>query len=259
MPFISIITVCFNNLSELINTIISVDIQQSNNFEHIIIDGSTNKDISNYLAQKHQPPYRRWICEPDNGIADAFNKGIKTSKGEIILLLNAGDELYDDSVIRHVIETFEKNDISWLHGKYAYNRAGHMITIGKPFEKSKLYRGMRRVCHQTMYVKREIYDQYGCYDMEEPISMDYDFLCRIADEPFYFTDKILARYDAGGISEVKYFEALDAVKRIYLKYYKYNIFIDLWKLRQIFLFTLQHSKIGCFLFSIKKGLGLENF
>ncbi|HQW85272.1 MAG TPA: glycosyltransferase, partial [Ferruginibacter sp.] len=191
MTAISVITICFNNLQEMITTCNSVDIQAELPFEHIIIDGSTKPDIKNYLQQNHQPAYRNWISENDNGIADAFNKGINKSKGDIVVMLNAGDSFYNEYAIGTVTKLFNENPaIKWLHGKYQLHRGNQMVIIGKPFEKGKLYRGMRSVCHQSMFVKKELHQQYGMYDVSEKIGMDYDFLCRIANEKFLFTDKV---------------------------------------------------------------------
>ena len=99
MPRISIITICFNNKEELIKSMQSVNIQQQPPYEHFIIDGSTNSEIRDYLENTPQPTWRKWLCERDNGISDAFNKGIKLSTGEVVHLLNSGDIYYDDLVL----------------------------------------------------------------------------------------------------------------------------------------------------------------
>ena len=80
---ISVITICFNNLKEVINTCTSVDKQLDMPFEHIIVDGSNNSEIADYLANNPQPKYRKWLSEKDKGIADAFNKGIKRALGNV--------------------------------------------------------------------------------------------------------------------------------------------------------------------------------
>ena len=259
MKQISIITICFNNLSDLKLTNESIDVQTNQDFEHIIIDGSNNNEIKSYLESNSQPEYRTWICERDHGIADAFNKGIKLAKGKYIVLLNSGDKLFHSTVIEIVANLLRENTVKWLHGKYAYERGGHKIVIGKPFKKKLLYRGMRRVCHQTMFVSKSLYDKHGLYDESEKIAMDYDFLCRISLEPFIFTDEVLAEYDTGGTSEVNYSKGLIDARRIYLKYFPYPILMDVWRYRQLLLFNLLNSKIGRILFSIKKGIGLENW
>ena len=204
MPSISVITICFNNLSETVATCNSVDIQQQKPFEHIIIDGSSNPGIKNYLEQNNQPSYRKWICEPDEGIADAFNKGVIMATGEIVVMLNSGDTFFGSLAILTVTKTFDENPhIQWVHGKYQLIRGNEKVVIGKPFEKGKLYRGMRSICHQTMFIKKELHHKYGLYNKAEKIGMDYDFLCRIADEPFIFVKPVLGKFCTRGYKQRK--------------------------------------------------------
>jgi glycosyltransferase involved in cell wall biosynthesis len=257
---ISIITICFNNLEDLIKTNKSIDMQTNKDFEHLIIDGSSNKEINFYLEGLINPVYRRWICERDLGISDAFNKGIENSCGDVILLLNSGDCLYNKSTIEIVIKEFKDHpDISWLHGKYSLKHGGRNVVWGKPYSQGLLYRGMRKICHQTMYVKKEVYNKYGRFDINEKVCMDYEYLCRMSKESFIFVDKILAVYAEGGISYQSYIGGLNDVKRVYLKHFPYTIKIDIWKYRQFFLFKLLNSHIGKFLFKLKSKIGLENF
>ena len=132
MPSLSIITICFNNLKDVIATCKSVDEQLMMPFEHIIVDGSTTGEIREYLEGSVQPAYRRWICERDNGIADAFNKGIRNAKGEVTLLLNSGDELYDNTVLQRVSKEFESDpSLMWCHGKLKMMRGGVWVVVGK--------------------------------------------------------------------------------------------------------------------------------
>ena len=109
MSTISIVTICFNNKEDLLKTCASIDNQALLPFEHIVIDGSTKMDIKDWLIANQQPNYRSFVCEPDKGIADAFNKGILKTTGEIILLLNAGDTLYDTSVLQKATAAFDAN------------------------------------------------------------------------------------------------------------------------------------------------------
>lgn len=259
MPTISIITICYNNLQDLLDTCSSVDGQALAPYEHIIIDGSALPDIKIQLEDHQQPPYRKWISEPDHGIADAFNKGLRNATGDIVVMLNSGDRLFDDQVLSTVTEAFRQHpDIQWLHGKYQLLRGNQEVIIGKPFEKSKLYRGMRSICHQTMFLRRSLHTRYGYYDTNEKIGMDYDLLCRIANEPFVFITKPLVKYAPAGTSSVQYLQSLKDAKRIYEKYHGKSFKLALWQIRLKFLYHLLHSPIGNFLYKIKTGLKLEN-
>jgi glycosyltransferase involved in cell wall biosynthesis len=255
---ITVITICFNNLGDVLQTCVSVDSQAGGVFEHLVIDGSSNTEIKDYLQQTFQPAHRKWICEPDKGIADAFNKGIKNAKGDIVVMMNAGDIFYDTECLDTVRKEFIKNpQIKWLHGKFEMCRGNQQVILGKPFEKEKLYRGMRSVCHQTMYLKKELYAKFGAYSSEK-IAMDYDYLCRIANEPYVFTNKILAKFAPAGISSANYLQSLKDNKRVYTQYFGKSIKLRLWQVRLKILYYLLHSPVGNFLYRIKKGLKMEN-
>ena len=259
MNQITVITICFNNLEDLISTSKSVDIQHKRPFEHLIIDGSSSPDIKNYLESNTQPGYRRWISEKDDGISDAFNKGVLNATGDIVVMLNSGDTFYSPDVISIVSGEFEKDEnLQWLHSKYELHRGDNWIIIGKPFAKSKMYRGMRSICHQTMFVKKGLHDKYGLYDKQLKIAMDYDFLLRIANEKFIFIETSLVKFAPAGTSSVNYPGSLKEIKNCYRKYYGDSIFLDIWQLRLKLLHYLLSTRIGKLLFKMKKGLQLEN-
>lgn len=260
MNRISIVTICFNNLPELQQTCLSVDKQSLLPFEHWIIDGSSTPDIKDWLEQNSQPIYRKWLSEKDNGIADAFNKGVQRALGDIVYLLNSGDQIYDETVLEKVLSVFEKDDeIMWCHGKLNTLRGGLWVIVGKPFEKKKLYRGMRGVFHPTMYVRKEVYQRRGLYDVKVKIAMDYDFLCRIADEKFVFIDLPLATFDPTGISTSKYLEAVAESFNCYQKYYGASIKQILWGWRLKGLHYLLTSRLGKWLYKWKVKMRMENW
>jgi glycosyltransferase involved in cell wall biosynthesis len=256
---ITVITICFNNPAELIKTCQSVDTQTMPVFEHLIIDGSSKQDIKMYLEQNPQPAYRRWICERDRGIADAFNKGVKNARGTFIQFLNAADVYYDKTVIEKVVTAMSIHpEANWLHGKLNMLRGGIWVLIGKPFDKDKLYRGMRGTFHPTMFVKKDLFDAAGAFDERLKIAMDYDFLLRIASAPSYFLDFPLVSFDAAGISSTNYLESLKENKLCYERYNGKSLKLFFWQLRLKLLYYLLQSPIGNFLYRIKKGMGLEN-
>lgn len=259
MNKISVITICFNNLTELKKTCESIDNQTVQPYEHLIIDGSTNTDIKSHLENTIIPSYRKSIHEKDSGISDAFNKGIRLAKGDILVMLNASDTYYDSHSLLKVIKAFEENpNINWLHAKYQLFRGGKWVIIGKPFEADKLYRGMRSICHQTMYVRKKLYDQYGLFDTSLKIGMDYDFLMRIKDEPFYFLYEPIVNYAPEGISSVQYLKSLKESSEIFKRRFGNTFLHRLWQIRLKFLYFLLKSPIGNLLYRIKVWLKLEN-
>ena len=255
---ISVITICFNNLSELIETINSIDRQTVKPFQHFIVDGSTNSEIREYLAQHPQPEYRQWISEPDEGIADAFNKGVFACSGDVVNMLNSGDCYVASNVIECVQNAFQEDEeLMWVYGKTRLMKGDQHVLVGKLFEPKKLYRGMRCISHQTMFVKKKLHDIYGLYDQTIKIAMDYDFVCRIAFEKSKFIEIPMTNFMPGGVSS-NYFPALKDAKKVYEKYYGYSIKLFFWQLRLKILHILLQTKLGLLLNRIKIWIKLEN-
>lgn len=259
MPKVSLITISFNNPDDLIASLASVDNQSQLPYEHIIVDGSTDSAIRNLLQANKQPAYRKWISEPDEGIADAFNKGIRMATGDLVLMLNSGDCFYDKSSLATAVGYFERDaELQWLHARYELFRGHKWIQIGKPFSPRKMYRGMRSISHQTMLVRKSLHDKYGLYDKGLKIAMDYDFLLRIANEKFAFIDTPLIKFAPGGASSIQYKQGMAEMRRCYEKYYGKSWKLDLWQTRLRILHFLMGTKLGKFLYRIKTGLKLEN-
>ncbi len=259
MPTISVITICFNNLNDVISTCASIDIQVNKPFEHWIINGSTNNEIAEWLDNNPQPVYRKWVTERDKGIADAFNKGIVNCNGDVIHILNSGDIYAAEDVLSVVNKTFELNEkVQWVSGKIRLKRGGLWVEVGKPFSTSKVYRGMRSVSHPTWFIKKEVYKRVGEYSSEYKIAMDYDMMCRIAKEPYNFIDKTIAVFDDSGISSSNYLASLKENIRVYEANFGYSIICRVWQLRLKMIYYLLQSSIGKKLFRLKNKLNLEN-
>jgi hypothetical protein len=236
---LSVVTVCFNNVSELQKTCQSVDKQLVLPDEHWIIDASTQTQIKNWLTESSQPSYRKWICEPDRGISDGFNKGITSSKSEVIHLLNSGDLYFSEKSTLWAMETFAQNPkIGWLHGQMLVPRGGIKVVVGSAFEKSKLYKGMRTLNHPTFFVKKSLYQKHGLFSLYKKFAMDYDFLVRIADEPSAYCPRVLVEFEGGGISEQKIRQSLKEVISSYETRFGWSPKCRLWALRTEFLFRL---------------------
>lgn len=259
MTRLSIITICFNNPADVQKSCASIDCQTYKPYEHLIIDGSTNQDIKAFLERVTQPTYRRAIHERDRGIADAFNKGIKHASGDLTLLLNSGDTLYDSTVLERVVEKFDHDStLMWLHGKMNLLRGGIWVIVGKSFEQRKLYRGMRGVFHPTMFVRKEVYQRRGVFNPDLKMAMDYDFLCRIGGEKHAFLDYPIATFDPSGVSTTRYLDAMNEAYAVYRKYYGPSLMQTIWSIRLTVLHHLMNSPIGNGLYRVKVALGLAN-
>lgn len=256
---VTVISICFNNLADLQRTCASVDAQLDLPDEHLIINGSSTPDIANWLADTLQPAYRRWINERDQGIGDAFNKGIEHARFPLLHLLHAGDCYAGKDVIQVVKKFYRDNPtICWSSGNIKVTRAGREIVIGKPFDAEKLYRGMRSVAHPTWFVKKEVYDRVGYFNNAHKIAMDYDLMCRIHAEPYGYIDHTISIFDDSGISSKNYVQSLKDNIRIYESYFGFSFLCRFWQLRLYILHLLLQTPVGKWLFKIKKALGLAN-
>ena len=248
---LSIITICLNNLQELKKTISSVDKQCVAPLEHLIVDGSTNEDILNWYKSIPQPAYRVLIHERDEGISDAFNKGILRSKGSLIHLLHAGDSYYDSLVTKYIVETFEAHpDSGWLHGKYEQERGGASVITGAPYNRKLLYKGMRTIGHPTMVLKREMYDKYGLFKLNKRIAMDYDLLLRIRSEDVLYLNYPLVSFAPGGVSNTQVAKGLRETRESYENIFSYSLKKRLWNLRVLLLHKATDTYLGNYLYKL---------
>lgn len=178
---VSIITATYNNESTVLDTISSVVSQTYINIEHIIIDGAS-KDKTLSLINNNSTKILKVISEPDNGIYDALNKGIKNATGDIIVFLHADDIFSDNRVIEKAVKLFTEKKTDCIYGDLQYvskENTDKIIRYWKAgkYSFSKLKRGWMPP-HPTFFVKKEIYDKYGLFDTNFSISADYDIILR---------------------------------------------------------------------------------
>jgi len=180
---ISIITPTFNSASSIQGTVKSVILQNYGNFEHIIVDNKSNDStldlIKNLYKNAGFKEKLKIITEKDNGIADAFNKGIKNSSGKIIGILNSDDILYNESVLSLI--------------KTALSQPGKLIAHGNIFLEDNIFGSNFRFPlkdrilgigfnHPGMFINRDVYKRTGLYNTEMRYAMDIDFFFRLQKE-----------------------------------------------------------------------------
>ncbi|NJM93984.1 MAG: glycosyltransferase [Cytophagales bacterium] len=112
-PQISIITVCYQDLAHLEHTVRSIAAQTYAAKEHLIVDGASSDGTVVYLESLGNQI--RWVSEPDQGVYDAMNKGLRMARGEYLLFINAGDELADERVLERLFAVSSKADV--LYGE----------------------------------------------------------------------------------------------------------------------------------------------
>lgn len=202
---VSIITICFNNEVGISDTINSVLNQNYSEIEYIIVDGAS-KDNTLNIIKSYGNKISKVISEPDRGIYDAINKGIKQSTGDIVGLIHAGDELFDDFVVEKIVQHFKNNDIDALYGhsKIVSEDGKKVVRINKsPSYNENLFRRGWLPSHQSFYVKRELFDKLGYYNIRYKIAADYDLLLRFIEIhkiKISLLDIFIVKFKLGGTS-----------------------------------------------------------
>ncbi|MEI6586869.1 MAG: glycosyltransferase [Sediminibacterium sp.] len=249
---LSIVTICYNNFEDVKMTCASIDNQSVLPYEHWIINGSSYPTIAQWLEEQPQPNYRKWVNVTNKGIAGNFNEGIARATGTYIHLLNSGDIYASDQVIDNVVSFLTKNTNSnWVSGNIILHRGGNWITIGKPFDKFQVFKGMRSICHPSWFVKKEVYDRLGIYK-NYSIAMDYDMMCRIKDEPYAYLNYTITKFDNTGVSTIKYLDSLKQNIEVYEANFGYSIKSRFWQFRLKLLHYLMQTNLGKRLFQIKE-------
>jgi glycosyltransferase involved in cell wall biosynthesis len=189
---VSIITVSYNSRRTISDTIKSVIAQSYQNIEYIVIDGSSS-DGTIEIIKSFGYRISKFISEPDDGIYDAINKGIKLAKGNIIGILNSDDVFYDDFVIEKVVKSFQECEIDAVFGDVQFIDPVKTVKIvryysSKLFKVSKFRFGFMPA-HPSFYVKRELFENLGYYKTDYIIAADYELLVR-----FLYINRIKYKY-----------------------------------------------------------------
>lgn len=215
---ISIITVCYNNIKGLEQTIKSVLSQTYHDLEFIVIDGDS-KDGTKELAKKYPITF---ISEPDAGIYDAMNKGTKIATGTWLNFMNAGDFFYDSETVAKIVPQLDDHyDIIYGNTEIRYQ---DFNTIKIEPQPERLWMG--RIPHQSAFIKKTTMEKWG-YNQANKIVADLEFFLNI----YYHggklkkIDTIVASFAKDGISETQDRQVIiDAHKTV--KQFKSGMLVD---------------------------------
>jgi len=202
---ISIITATYNSFPYILDTIACVKGQKNVDIEYIVVDG-VSKDQT-VRAIQGCANISKYISEPDNGIYDALNKGIKLVTGDVIGFVHSDDLLASTSILSEISACFENENIDGVYGDLVYiekENTSKVIRYWKSqnFKRKLLDRGWMPA-HPTLFLRKEVYNKHGLFDLSFDISADYDFMLRILKDSklnFVYLPKVITKMRVGGKS-----------------------------------------------------------
>jgi glycosyltransferase involved in cell wall biosynthesis len=217
---ISIVTVCYNSANTILSTLDSVSQQDYSNIEHVIIDGAS-KDGTLNIINSHLPANKVVVSEPDNGIYDAMNKGIKLASGEIIGTLNADDFYIENDVVSEVANIFEDSTIEACFADLVYVDQTDTDKVVR-YWKSQLYTvGLFKQgwmpAHPTFFVRKSVYERLGYFDLNYKIAADFELLFRFIEKnkiKTIYIPKVMVNMRLGGTTNASFTNVITQNKEI---------------------------------------------
>ena len=248
-PKISIITVAFNSVKTIQDTIESILLQDYKNIEYIIIDaGSSDGTVE--IIKSFGDKITYFISESDHGIYDGMNKGIKAASGDLIGILNSDDFYPNNFILSNVAKTFVNNQCDAVYGDLVYVRDYDKNKIVRYWQAGdysalKIKNGWM-LPHPTFFVKKSIYDRFGLYNTELKSAADYEMILKLLYKQnisVKYIPMILVNMRMGGASNASLMNRIRANKEDGLAWTKNQLnkpmFIrikkPLQKVRQFFL------------------------
>lgn len=201
---LSIITVCYNSAKTVQDTIKSVADQKNVNVDHILIDGASTDDTVKIINQYIS--VTTLVSEKDNGIYDAMNKGIALATGgSVVGMLNADDCYENENVLEEVAQIFMDSSIDACFGNLVYVDQENTNKIVRYWKSRSYVPGLFKSgwmpAHPTFFVRKNVYDRLGGFDLDYKIAADFELLFRFIEQnkiKTKFLPKVLVKMRLGG-------------------------------------------------------------
>lgn len=244
-PVLSIITIVYNNVRDIERTMRAVLNQTYPHIEYLVIDGASTDGTKDIIA-RYKDQLATFISEPDKGIYDAMNKGLKLATGDYVLFMNSGDELYDPETVAAVFASGADADIYYGETEM-YNENWESLgqrrhQAPEKFTWESFKYGMS-ISHQAIYIKRTIIEPY---DLQYRYSADIDWIIKAARKASKIvnTRRYVAKYLVGGVSKQKHLESLKERFHIFTKYYGLipNLFNHMVIAGKLLYYFLKHRR-----------------
>ena len=192
---LSLITVTFNSGKTLACTIESILSQSYPNVEYIIVDGAS-KDNTISIIKEYEPKFNgrmKWISEPDKGLYDAMNKGIRMATGDVVGIINSDDFYHRPDILQNVADAFSVQSVQAVYGDVRFVNDDNLDkTVRYYSSKSfspKRFRFGFMPAHPTFFTYKKFFEEYGYYKMGYRIAADYELLTR-----FLYVHKLNCKY-----------------------------------------------------------------
>lgn len=191
---VSIITVTYNSAVTIKDTIESVIAQDYSNIEYIIIDGASSDNTMHIIEGYRDKISLKVVSEPDKGIYDAMNKGIRAATGDLIGILNSDDFFSSPCVIKSIVNAFnEFPNSDAVYGDVHFVNADNLNKPTRYYSsrvfKPSLLRFGFMPAHPALYIKKAIYDKFGLYKTDYKIASDFEIIAR-----FFYKYAIQSKY-----------------------------------------------------------------
>ncbi len=203
---ISIITVVLNNGATIEDTICSIESQSYRNVEHIVIDGGST-DCTLEVIQRHQAKINHFISEPDRGIFDAMNKGLRFATGDVVTFLNADDIYAGTDVLQRVADAFADPSVDASYADLVYVDPRDLYKPVRYWKSREFIPGLFArgwvPAHPTFFARCAAYQQYGGYDESLGLAADFDLMMRLLERhrlKSVYIPHIAVKMRIGGVS-----------------------------------------------------------
>jgi len=207
MQKISIITVSYNSISTIQDTIKSVLSQDYPCIEYILVDGASTDGTVDLIHSSYSSCIQHFISEPDQGMYDALNKGLALATGDIIGILNSDDVYVNSQVISTVVATLAETQADCIFADLVYVSNDNLDKVVRyyssaPFTPCRFAYGWMPA-HPTVFIKRWAYERYGYFKTDYKIAADYELLIRFLAKhqlPYAYAPQVWVKMRTGGIS-----------------------------------------------------------
>ena len=235
---LSLITATYNSAFTIKECMQSVEKQDYSEVEYIIIDGGSSDDTISVVKKSNKKNENiRWQSEPDNGIYDALNKGIRMATGDVIGFVHSDDFLAEPTIISQIMAEFKNEQVHGVYGDLHYidkHQENKVIRTWKSCAfKPKLLQNGWMPPHPALFLKKEVYQKHKGFDLSYKIAADYDFMLRVLQDPllkFSYLPKVITKMRVGGASNRSIKNIIAKSKEDYSAIKKNKLAYPLWVL-----------------------------